>query len=715
MPSPLLSSVWYRVAQLKPKLRAHARLHRHSYRGETWFLLEDRATGRTHRFTLAARMVISMMDGARSVAQIWDAAHRHLADAAPTQGELIELMGQLYAADLLQTDVTPDIAELFARTEREERTRQRQNFSNPMAIRIPLWDPDACLNRIAPLLRVMWSRWGGLLWLAMVLPALFLLPPHWAELTNNFTDRVLAVDNLFVLYLAFPLLKVAHEMGHATAVKANGGEVHDLGVIMLVLLPVPYVEASAATVLRSKYRRAVVDAAGLAIELFIAALAFYLWLLVEPGLFRAVLFNIMTIASVSTLIFNGNPLLRYDGYYILSDLAEIPNLGPRAARYWSYILERYLLGAQELRPPTASSAEARWLLLYGAASAVYRIIVTVFIALFIAGRFFFVGVVMAAWAVAAMALLPLLRGIRYVVHGREMQQNPLRAIIAGIGLPATLAAALLVIPLPSGTNTEGVIWLPETALVRAGTDGVLNRILVPSGSMVRQGDALMRNESPELAANLRLAQARVAELQAAYIAELVIDPDRAQLTRENLDLNTARLASLHQRADELVVHARADGRLVVPQMDDLPGRYVHKGDLLAYIIGAAPPVVRVVVPQDAINRVRIGDDAVQVRLADRPDTTLTGHVVRALPDGDAYLPSRALATDGGGQIATDPRETKGAKALQRIFQFEVELDSTTPFSYYGQRVHVRFEHPREALAVQWYRAIRLLFLSRFNV
>jgi putative peptide zinc metalloprotease protein len=715
MPSPLLSTVWYRVAHLKPKLRSHARLHRHSYRGQVWYLLEDRASGRTHRFTLAARVVISLMDGERSVAQIWDAANRHLADAAPTQGELIELMGQLYAADLLQTDVTPDVAELFARAEREERTRQRQSFSNPMAIRIRLWDPDTFLNRIAPFLRLIWSRWGALLWLVVVLPTLFLLPPHWAELSNDFSDRLLAADNLFVLYLAFPLLKAAHEMGHATAVKANGGEVHDLGVIMLVLLPLPYVEASAATVLRSKYRRAMVDAAGLAVELFIAALAFYLWLLAEPGLFRAVLFNIMTIASVSTLIFNGNPLLRYDAYYILADLAEIPNLAPRAARYWSYIWERYLLGARELLPPAVSRGEAIWLLLYGVASAFYRVIITVFIALFIAGRFFFVGVVMAAWAVAAMALLPLLRGIWHVIQSPELQQNRLHAVATSLGLTAALVGILLFIPLPSGTNTEGVVWLPEEALVRADTNGILTQILVPSGSTVKQGEALLRNESPELAANLQLSQARVQELQAAYNAELVVDPDRAQLTKENLALNAARLVSLRQRAEELVVRARIDGRLIVPQIADLPGHYVHKGDLLAYVVGATPPLVRVVVPQDAIDRVRIAADTVQVRLADRPDMTLTGRVVRALPDGDTFLPSRALSTEGGGQIATDPRETKGAKALQRIFQFDVELDPTAPFTYYGQRVHVRFEHPKEALAVQWYRAIRLLFLSRFNV
>src|SRR5262249_29445968 len=160
------------------------------------------------------------------------------------------------------SDVTPDVAELFARGEREERARLFRTYANPMALRFSLWDPDAFLNRFRGLVNLVWSRWGLLLWLLVVGPVLLLLPQHWAELTNNFTDRVLSVDNLFALYLVFPITKLLHELGHASATKAGGGEVHDLGVIFLVLLPVPYVEASASSVFRSKWRRALVGAAG---------------------------------------------------------------------------------------------------------------------------------------------------------------------------------------------------------------------------------------------------------------------------------------------------------------------------------------------------------------------------------------------------------------------------------------------------------------------
>jgi putative peptide zinc metalloprotease protein len=341
------------------------------------------------------------------VQKLWELVNWHLDEDAPTQDEIIHLLGQLHAADLLQSDVTPDVAELFERSERDEKARLRRSYTNPMAVRIPLWDPDAFLNRVAGFNQLLWSRWGALLWLAVVLPVLVLIPTHWSELTNNFSDRVLEVDNLLLLGMVFPVIKALHEMGHATATKAGGGEVHDMGLMLLVLMPIPYVEASASTVFKSKYRRALVGAAGMIVELFLAATAFYLWLLMEPGLMRAIMFNVMLVAGVSTLIFNGNPLLRYDAYYILSDLIEIPNLANRSLRYWGYLFERYLLGVREADAPQALPSEKAWLAFYGIASSIYRILVTITIALFISGRFFIIGVLLAAWALVAMAVIPL--------------------------------------------------------------------------------------------------------------------------------------------------------------------------------------------------------------------------------------------------------------------------------------------------------------------
>lgn len=327
---PLESSLWYRVAPLMPKLAIRAKLHRHRYRDEVWYLLQDMASSQVHRFTPATRLIIAAMDGRRTMDELWRLARRYLTDAAPTQDELIQLLGQLHGSDLLASDLPPDALELFERGARSVTQKRRRAWMNPMAARISLWDPGAFLDRHERLWRQLWSLAGGALWLVVVLPALALLPGAWPDLMENISDRVLQANNLLLIALVFPVIKALHELGHATAVRARGGEVHDMGVMLLVLMPVPYVDASAASVLRSRWSRALVGAAGMLVEIFIAALAFYLWLAVEPGLVRAVCFNVILVAGVSTLVFNGNPLLRYDAYYMLADVIELPNLARRA-------------------------------------------------------------------------------------------------------------------------------------------------------------------------------------------------------------------------------------------------------------------------------------------------------------------------------------------------------------------------------------------------
>jgi putative peptide zinc metalloprotease protein len=269
--------------------------------------------------------------------------------------------------------------------------------------------------------------------------------------------------------------------------------------------------------------------------------------------------------------------------------------------------------------------------------------------------------------------------------------------------------------MPYHSHAEGVLWLPEEAIVRAGSGGFFRAFLVEAGTKVMPGDALIETYDPALNSQLQRSEARVAELEAEYNAEFVSDKTKAQIARDKLDGERANLAVARERMAELVVHARTDGIFVVPQRADMPGRYYKKGDLLGYVIGRAHPLARVVVPQEAIDEVRLGTDDVRVRLSENPETALHGRVVREVPAGDATLPSPALSAQSGGAIATDPRETKTSKALQRFFQFDVELEDADRIDHFGQRLFVRFEHRMEPLAVQWYRSIRLLFLTAFNV
>jgi putative peptide zinc metalloprotease protein len=714
----LLSSSWYRVAGVRPRLRDHARLHRMRYRGVIWYLLQDPVSNRVHRFTPAARFIIAAMNGTRTVQQLWELTNRQLGEAAPTQDEIIRLLGQLHAADLLLSDATPDAAESFERGERQERSARKRSYMNPMAIRIHLWDPDALLNRLRPLIDLLWGRWGGLLWLAVVLPALLLLPPQWNELSGNFSDRLLAADNLLMLWLVFPLIKALHEFGHAAAVKRGGGEVHDLGVVMLVLIPIPYVEATASTVFKSKFHRAVVGVSGMAVELFIAALAFYLWMLLEPSPLRAMLFNVMVVACVSTLIFNGNPLLRYDAYYILSDLIEMPNLAGRSMRYLGYLIEHHAFGVSEAHTAENSRSEKVWLALYGVLSTIYRVFVTIAIALFIATGFFFIGVLLALWALTTMALLPVIKSLKHMVSSPRLRRRRQRVWAVSGGFVALLLALLFGLPAPFRTVVEGVAWLPQSALVRAGHDGFVERLAAASGARVQAGELLIELRESALEAAMRVSQAKVAELEAIYGEQRVTDRARAAIALDQLETERAALAVVRQRSERLAVRAQTDGNFRVPRPQDMAGRFYRQGELLGYVLDKPQLIARVVVVQEDADAVRNATSAIRVRLAHAPERVLQGRLEREVPAGVEYLPSLALATEGGGQLATDPRDAQGARTMERTFQFDVAVDlpeAEAATLFFGERVYVRFEHPPEPLAFQWYRSVRRLFLSQFHV
>lgn len=714
----MLSSSWYRVSSVRPRLRAHARLHRMRYRGELWYLLQDPVQNKVHRFTPAARFLIAAMDGERSVQQLWELANRKLGEDAPTQDDVIRLLGQLHGADLLQSDATPDSAEAFERGERQARELRRRSWMNPLAIRVHLFDPDALLNRLRPLIDLLWSRWGGLAWLALVLPALALLPIHWNEISGNFSDRVLATGNLAMLWLVFPLIKALHEFGHAAAVKKGGGEVHDVGVVMLMLVPIPYVEASASTVFKSSWHRAVVGASGMAVELCIAALAFYLWILVEPSLLRAMLFNVMVVAGVSTLIFNGNPLLRYDAYYILSDLVQVPNLAGRSMRYLGYLVERYAFGVRDAHTAESGAGLKTGLVFYGILSTLYRLFVTVAIVLFIAGEFFFIGVLLAIWSVATMAVMPLAKTLRHLVSGPRLRSNRRRVLMVSGAFAGVLAVLLFVLPAPFRTVVEGVAWLPQSALVRAGHEGFVERLAVTSGQRVQAGQLLVEVSNPALEAALRVGEAKVAELEAAYWNAMTTDRSGAAIARDQLDAERGALALLRQQAALLSVHAGAAGVFMVPRPNDMPGRYYGRGELLGYVVDKPQLIARVVVAQGDVDAVRSATRAVEVRLAHQPNQVLHGTLQREVPAGAMYLPSAALSVEGGGQLATDPRDAKGARTLERTFQFDVSValpKDAGAALFFGERVHARFEHPPEPLALQWYRSVRRLFLSQFHV
>ena len=711
----MFSTSWYRVAGVRPRVRNHAQVHRHIYRGSVWYVLQNHSTGKFHRFTPVANLIIGLMDGKRTVQEIWDLGCVRLGDDAPSQDEVIKLLSDLHKADVLQSDAPPDIHELHQRRKQHNRARWKQYIGNPLSLRFPLLDPDKFLNRIMPLFAPLFGWFGAALWLGTVGWAMFLIAMHWTELSGDVVDRMFSVENLLLLWFVFPLIKLLHEFGHALAAKAGGGEVHEMGLMLLVLMPVPYVDASSATAFRDKRSRVLVGAAGMLVEIFIAALAVFAWVHLEPGTERAIAYDVILVAGVSTLLFNANPLLRYDGYYILADYLEIPNLAQRSNEYVGYLVNRYLFGVDGGTSPVSAPGERGWFVFYAIGSFIYRMFMMVSIAVLVASRFFIVGVILAVWALATMLVLPIAKKLNYLFASPRLASHRQRAIFATVSIVSLFAVALFWLPATSSTRAEGVIWAPEQAQVRANVDGFVTAVLARPDQRVRQGEVVIQTEDPELEARSRILQAQLAELDARYNAMILTKRVQADVINEQKKHVAEALELAIRRQAELQVRSPANGTFIIQDAQNSPGRFVQRGEVLAYVIDSAATTVRVVVPQSEGGLVARRTRRVEIRPADRIAKPIEARIQREVPAATDELPSMTLSLQGGGKIGLDPRKSGDAKAVEKLFVLDLELPQGEQANYFGGRIYVRFEHEPEPLAQQWYREIRRAFLKKFNV
>ena len=708
------SPYWYRVAGLCPRLVPHADRQRHTVRGKVWHVLHNRVSGRAYRFSSNAHHLIAMMDGQRTVENLWKVNGDTLGDEGLTQEEVVCLLRRLHSADLLRTDISTDAAEIFTRQQRHVRSKWIGRVKNPLAIKVPLFDPDRALERLVPFLRPLFGRTGLMLWLAVVIVGGVMAAVHWPEIVADTSTSLLSPQNLALLWLCYPLIKALHELGHGLATKVWGGEVHEVGIMLLALIPVPYVDASAAGTFPEKRRRMVVGAAGMMVELFLAVLALWLWLNTEPGLIHSLAYNTLLIGSVSTLFFNGNPLLRFDGYYVMADAIGMPNLATRSNNYLGYLVKRYLFGVRSLESPAMADGERRWLIAYGMLSYVYRVIILVTIVLFVAESYPGVGVLIALWATATMLVLPVLKHTRLLLTSAELQRQRARAVSICAGLAVAVAALLLMVPAPLATLAEGVIAPPEGAELRAGHEGTITRLLAKPDSRVERGQPLIETEDPFLAARTQNLAARLRELSARRQV-LLAEQKRveADILDEEIQLVQADLARTREQFESLLLRSPVEGMFMLDLPDDMPGRFVRRGDLLGYVADLGEPTVRVAVPQTDIGLVKHRTRSVSVRLAEHPVVPMAATVARQVPAAVERLPSAVLGPLGGGPFAVDPEDSSGTRATEGVF--EVELLLPVSVERLGSRVYVRFDHGSEPLAQQWYRRLRQLFLSKFNV
>jgi putative peptide zinc metalloprotease protein len=715
MSESLFSTYWYRVANLKPMLRDSAEISRHNYRGQPWYVLRNGLNGRNHRFNAAAYSLIVRMDGRRTVEEIWQNAGKLSPDAAPTQDEIIRLLGQLHEADLVKSDILASTVELIRQTQGQPNSSWKSRVSNPFFIRFPLWNPDRFLNKWSFLTAPLFTRFGFMLWLLVVLFAAGAAIMHWPELTGSLGDQLFLPLNLLQFWLVYPLVKLIHEFGHAFAVKKWGGEVHEMGIMLLALTPIPYIDATASAFFPEKQRRITVAGIGMMVELLLASLALLVWLNVETGLISALAYKVMLIGGISTLLFNGNPLLRYDGYYMLADLIEIPNLGQRSTRYLGYLLQRYLLGSETVESPVTAPGEQAWFLIYGPIAFCYRIAILIGLVWIVSSRFFAIGVLIALWGGFSLLILPAFRSLSRFLNSPAARDRRSRLIMVGGSAIWGAVLLIFVLPMPLWTTTQGVVWLPEQSMVRAGTDSELVEVLAPVGQPVDKDTPLVRGVDPFLEVKIDIYRARLMELYAVYNAQPLHKRVKRKMLKDEIELAKGDLRQAEEQAAKLLIRSPARGNFILIDDRNLTGRFVKQGELLGYIVTEHRPTIRAVVSQADIGLVRERVAKIEVRLAERPAMSLKAEIKRIIPAADLNLPSAALGTGGGGVVLVDPSDPDGLRALRSLFQLDLSLPEPVQDPHIGGRAYVRFDHGAMPLAKQWYRRLRQLILRKFYV
>ncbi len=723
---PTFHEAWYRVANLRPRLLAGVRVHRQHFRGQPWYILDNPTSEQYSRISEEGYRFIGLLNGRRTVSEVWTLCNEQLGDRAPTQGEVIQLLGQLHAANLLYVELAPDSEALFNRY-RKRITREVQSYlMNLLFLRIPLLDPNRFLDRWVGIFGWVFSWLGLVLWLALVGTGVYFIIGDIPELLSQSED-VLDPGNLVFLYLSFIILKILHEFSHAFACKrfgrrnGTGGEVHKMGVMFLVLFPLPYVDASSAWAFRKKWHRAIVGMAGVLAELAAASIAAIVWSHTSTGAPHIIAYNVIFVASVSTVLFNGNPLLRFDAYYVLTDLIEIPNLAQRYRQYFSYLVRRYAWGLKRIWNPAYTVGERFWFLFYGSTSSVYRLYISIRILLFLNSRLpealFILVPILALSGIVAWLLVPAGKFLRYLATSEELARNRPRAVGSTVAVGLSLVVLLGVLRLPDHRRVEGIVEPEGLAIIHAESDGFVTNFLASQAKVAPEGPVLVDALNPALEAESRGLMAERQALEVRRRQAVLKEVAAAQILDEQLAALGEKIARVQQLLSLLHLTAPASGTWVSPEIEFTKGRFAKRGETLGVVANLDDLLIRATAGQNvAALLIEQAAQKVEIRASGRPDPTITGTIEKIFPAGQEQLPSQALGYAVGGSMAVDVRDPSGTKTAEKFFEIRIRPHLDRPDQWLtGQRVVVRVRLQSKPLAAQVYHYGRQLFQRRFHI
>jgi len=716
MSGQTFSESWHRVAQAKVSLIPSVEAHKQYYRGDAWYVLRDPFNNRFFRVRPQAWQFLARLNAEKTVEQVWEECLQKYPEDAPGQEEVIRLLAQLHMSNLLYFSGAADAEQMFERFRKHRQREAGAKLLSFLFFRIPLWNPEQWLRKMEPLIHRLFNKTGAILWFVVVAIGLKIALENWSALGNQ-AQGVLSPGNLPWLYLAMVIMKTAHEFSHAMMCKRFGGEVHTMGVIFLIFTPLPYMDASSSWAFRNRWHRVLVGGAGMIAELFLAAIAAVIWVNLGEGTAKSLAFNVMLVGSISSLVFNGNPLLRFDAYYMLSDALEIPNLSQRANQQWFYWAEKYLYRCRELYPVAKDRAESLWLAGFALLSLCYRFVVTLGILVFVADQLLFVGMIMLVLSAYMWFIGPLQKLLTYISQSPRLLHRRQQAWAITATLSILLITLVGVIPVRDAIRAPGVLEATAFSRVYAPVPGKLQTLVVQSGQPVTKNQLLAVMQNDELDFDIRAVAAQISE------ADAMLDFARSNRVadlkplHERLHVLQEKQQQLQQRKDDLQIRAAIDGIWIAPELIKKMGAWLRIRSELGVIIDPSQFQFNAVVSQEkAAELFQHSHLTGEVRLFANAQETLKLRDLQVIPFEQQELPSAALGWLGGGAIEVDLQTGEGRRTREAFFKISAELDDQqAPLALHGTLGILRCALPRKPLAQQLFSSLRQFTQKRYRL
>ncbi len=689
-----------RLGRVCVGVRRDLEISRHVFRGSPCYVIRDPVTFQSHRLEPEDYHVLMSIDPGKTLAETFLGLVEEGEFEPDEQEHFYEFVLSLHHLGFLRLPISDEKA-LFRRHQARAAARRRQRVAGILFLQIPLINPDAFLARTLPLVRWVFSRAFFAVWLAVVASAVMLARRNWAALSEPI-GGLLASENVPVLWATLILLKALHEFGHAYACKHFGGHVPEMGAYVIMFTPCAYVDATASWGFTRRLHRLIVSLAGMYVELFVAALAVFVWALTPPSLLNSIAYNVVFLASSVTVLFNANPLMRYDGYYVLSDLLGVPNLRQRSSEYLAALTKRAFFGIPLANAPDTWSLRAV-LACFGVGAALYRVTILLAIVAVVARKLPFIGYGLGLAYFAFMSYGLVSKLARYLWFASETAAVRSRAIAYSVVLFAALPLVVALVPIPGSLTAGGVVAAENETVVRAESPGFVEHVAIRPGQMVPAGETLATLTNASLEEQVARQESELAAADIRHAAMLASDVAAAQTESRRAAAHRASLAHAERRVSDLTLTSLSAGRVVAGLQPEDVGRYLSAGDAVATIASGAWEVRAVLSADDvALCMPKVGDQA-EFRARGAADAPLAGRVKRVNPHASRTVEIPALTHLAGGEIAV---EAHSGAASQPYVEVIIALDQAPRTTVeHGQTGVVRLNMPAEPLGKKLYRAL----------